>query len=169
MNLLGNALKFTESGFILVSLRFDTTPEAKTPMTIKVSDTGIGMSRDFLFKEAFVPFRKHNPHSTGTGVGLTVVRRIIEEVGGWIEITSESNKGTEITLQLPLKRYTPPGDPDSTHGSVLATLSRLRGRKTCILHSKVPDASGPAEHLRQWQALNLFVRTMRTTGIWDIH
>jgi signal transduction histidine kinase len=73
MNLLGNALKFTEVGCIVISVRSNAVEGDKVPLEIKINDTGIGMSKDFLFNEAFEPFRKRDQHSAGTGVGLNVV------------------------------------------------------------------------------------------------
>ena len=89
MNLFGNALKFTESGYIEVALGSRDNEEGGSSVEIRITDTGIGMCKDFLFQGAFEPFRKLNQHSSGTGVGLNVVRRILEDVGGSIKVTSE--------------------------------------------------------------------------------
>jgi K+-sensing histidine kinase KdpD len=73
MNLFGNALKFTDSGYIELAVRSSANKEANAPVEIRITDTGIGMCKDFLFQGVFEPFRKHNEHSAGTGVGLNVV------------------------------------------------------------------------------------------------
>lgn len=64
LNLFGNALKFTESGFIHVSLRSEYVYGPNATIVLKISDTGIGMSRYFLENSAFEPFRKQNPVRT---------------------------------------------------------------------------------------------------------
>lgn len=116
-----------------------------------------------MFNDLFEPFRKSNQHSSGTGVGLSVVKRIIEDIGGSIEITSEIEKGTDITVKMTLDRYKRPEDPDSPHGAIAAALSRLYGRQICLLHSKSPDANGPPEHLREWQVLKRYISALVTT------
>ncbi|KAH7402409.1 hypothetical protein BKA66DRAFT_435834 [Pyrenochaeta sp. MPI-SDFR-AT-0127] len=141
MNLLGNALKFTESGHILICLRSDPVDESTASVTLKIKDSGIGIPADFLFNEAFEPFRKRNQHSAGTGVGLNVVKRILEDVGGSIEIFSEPNIGTEVTLNLTLDRSKRFEDAESPHNANLTSLSTLKDRRICILHSKTPDAN----------------------------
>lgn len=163
MNLLGNALKFTESGYVHLSLRSERTDSSKVPVTLRLSDSGIGISKEFLYNDAFEPFRKRNPHSAGTGVGLSVVRRIIEDIGGSIEITSVPDSGTDITVKLLLDRFKRPDDPDSPHSAIAASLIRLRRRKICLLHSKSPDADGPPESLREWQVLRRYIGALVAT------
>ncbi|KAF1833791.1 hypothetical protein BDW02DRAFT_551737 [Decorospora gaudefroyi] len=163
MNLLGNALKFTETGYVQISLRLSSVEEGQAPMEVRITDTGIGMCKDFLFKGAFEPFRKCNEHSAGTGVGLSVVRRIIEDIGGTIKIKSQPNVGTDITLQLPLARYDRPHEPESPHSAIYGTLAQLKGRKVCVLYSKSPDASGPPDHLRHWEVLKRYIHALTTT------
>ncbi|KAF1841778.1 uncharacterized protein K460DRAFT_173295 [Cucurbitaria berberidis CBS 394.84] len=163
MNILGNALKFTESGYILVWLRSDAAEASRASVTLKINDSGIGISQEFLFNEAFEPFRKHNPHSAGTGVGLNVVQRIIEDIGGSVEITSHPGKGTDVTLRLPLERNKRVENPGSPHNLILASLSQLKSRKICILHSKPPDENGPPEGLRHWQMLTRYIDAISST------
>jgi hypothetical protein len=169
MNLLGNALKFTDSGYVEIALRTNVNQYSNGSVEIRITDTGIGMSKDFLFQGAFEPFRKRNQHSPGTGVGLNVVRRIIEDIGGSIKIKSEQDIGTDITVQLPLERYDRPYDPDSRHSAIYATLSQLKGRRVAILHSKPPDANGPPELLRQWGVLKRYIATLVSTVRNELH
>jgi hypothetical protein len=157
MNLLGNAL------------RTHVNQESNGSVEIRITDTGIGMSKDFLFQSAFEPFRKRNQHSSGMGVGLTVVRRIIEDIGGSIKIKSEQDIGTDITVQVPLEHYDRPYDPDSSHSAIYATLSQLKGRKVVIFHSKAPDANGPLELLRQWGVLKRYITTLMNTVRNELH
>ncbi|KAJ4373931.1 hypothetical protein N0V83_002670 [Neocucurbitaria cava] len=163
MNLLGNALKFTESGYILVWLRSHDGDSSHASVTLKINDSGVGMSREFLFNDAFEPFRKYNQYTAGTGVGLNVVQRIIEDVGGSIEITSEPDKGTDVTLKLPMERHIRVDDPESPHSSILNGLSQLRNRRICILHSKSPDEDGPSDNLRHWGMLKRYIDALLTT------
>jgi hypothetical protein len=169
MNIFGNALKFTESGYIEVALRINANKEASASVEIRITDTGIGMCKDFLFQGAFEPFLKRNQHTSGTGVGLNVVRRILEDIGGSIKIRSAPDKGTDVTLQLPLMRYDRPHDPASPQSAIYATLSQLKGRKVIILHSKAPKANGPLDYLRHWNVLKRYIATLARTVQNELH
>jgi hypothetical protein len=99
-NLVGNALKFTEKGFITISL------EDKTGIIeCAVSDTGKGIAKDDLPKlfSKFQQFgRQHGPGEKGTGLGLSICKGIIELHKGKIWAESELTKGTKISVSLPL-------------------------------------------------------------------
>ena len=94
LNLLTNAVKFTPQG-------------GKGAPFFTVSDTGIGMSADDRVN-AFLPFRQSSDprvtSQTGTGLGLTLTRELVELHGGKIRIDSTLGKGTEVTVNLPTER-----------------------------------------------------------------
>ncbi len=102
MNLLDNAVKFTETGgrvdFTAETLALDT---CRCMLQFTVRDTGIGMTRDFIEK-AFEPLAREDGSSTtrykGTGLGLTVTRDKVKLLGGEIRVTSEKGKGSEFTV-----------------------------------------------------------------------
>lgn len=84
MNLLGNAQKYTESGFIRVALRaqdaLHPAPEEcenqaghKAVVTITVQDTGRGMSEEFLRRSLYTPFAQEDTFASGVGLGLSIV------------------------------------------------------------------------------------------------
>ncbi|KZT42170.1 hypothetical protein SISSUDRAFT_1030673 [Sistotremastrum suecicum HHB10207 ss-3] len=106
MNLIGNSLKFTKDGYIHVSLNqlppSETTPPSKIRLELCVSDTGKGISKDFLQNQLFHPFSQENPLQTGTGLGLAIVHSIVrsEAVGGRLEVSSTEGVGTEIKIIL---------------------------------------------------------------------
>ena len=107
MNLLGNSLKYTEKGFIQVSLRpsnSETRRSSRMPIDLVVSDSGKGMSEEFLREKLYRPFAQEDPFSVGTGLGLSIVRQIVDSLHGRISVQSEQGKGTEIivTLNLPI-------------------------------------------------------------------
>ncbi|CAG7559552.1 unnamed protein product [Fusarium equiseti] len=106
MNLFGNSLKYTNTGLIRVSL--DQTSALGNDdndcwVTITVSDTGIGMSEDFLQNGLFKPFSQENHLSPGTGLGLSFVKQITAQFGGHISVKSRTGKGTTVTVRLPMK------------------------------------------------------------------
>ena len=105
VNLLGNAVKYTQTGGKL-SLRIIQQPceqEGYGNYEIHVKDNGCGMSQEFLQK-IFVPFERQ-ANSTisgiqGTGLGMTIIKGFVNAMGGTIEIASEEEKGTEITVRI---------------------------------------------------------------------
>ncbi len=99
-NLVGNAIKFTEEGEVRVEVSCD-----KQQACIKVSDTGIGISKDFLpnlFEEFNQESSGLNRKFEGTGLGLTITRRYVELLNGTIDVESEKGVGTTFTIHLPL-------------------------------------------------------------------
>jgi len=119
-NLIGNALKFTESGEISVSFRCRPTE----PLRITVRDEGIGMS-DEQAARVFDDFEQADGTVTrrfgGTGLGLSIVRKLAELMGGHIELDSTPGKGTSVDLVLPLPLADPPAAepaPAATDGAV---------------------------------------------------
>ncbi len=101
-NLLSNAVKFTpEGGEIRLKIHEDPLPDSRMRFTMTVSDSGIGMSREFQ-KQLFEPFTQENRNDTsaarGTGLGLAIVRKTVEAMGGTISVESEINRGTCFTV-----------------------------------------------------------------------
>jgi two-component system NtrC family sensor kinase len=99
MNLLLNAIYFTpEGGSICIATGTDTAAADRLRMT--VSDTGTGIPADIINK-VFDPFFTTKPVGEGTGLGLTICHRIVEEHGGTIDVASQPGKGTTFTIILP--------------------------------------------------------------------
>lgn len=100
-NLLSNAIKYNvDRGKVTVSLASE-----QNYLVIKISDTGIGMrpeERANLFQEFFRAKNEKTRNISGTGLGLTIVKRIIESYNGKINVFSEYGKGTEFTIQFPI-------------------------------------------------------------------
>ena len=103
-NLLSNAVKFTpEGGTIRITVNETITPENKDCLRVSVCDNGSGMSEEFQ-KVIFEPFtqerRNDNSAQRGTGLGLTIVKRIVDAMGGTIAVHSKINEGTEFILTI---------------------------------------------------------------------
>jgi signal transduction histidine kinase len=99
MNLLGNALKFTEEGWIRLGLRVGAAG-----LELEVSDTGRGIPPADL-EAIFEPFRQLDQSSTrqqgGTGLGLTVARQLVRLLGGEIAVASQLGSGSSFIVRLP--------------------------------------------------------------------
>ncbi|CAJ2502073.1 Uu.00g049260.m01.CDS01 [Anthostomella pinea] len=111
MNLFGNSLKYTERGWIRVSLSRDADNVKRRGMRqrmvrLVVSDTGKGISKEYLANDLFRPFSQEDRLSPGTGLGLSLVRKIVTSLRGEISIKSQVGAGTTATVLLPL----PPTD-----------------------------------------------------------
>ena len=108
LNLLTNSVKFTPPGG-QVSLEIEHLKERKNKCNFRICvvDTGVGMSEDFQ-KIMFEPFVQehadplHMGVQEGTGLGLTIVRNNVEQMGGFLEIRSREGEGTRITAYLPV-------------------------------------------------------------------
>ncbi|MED5250918.1 MAG: ATP-binding protein [Pseudomonadota bacterium] len=104
-NLLGNALKFTNEGEIIIRVMLDSQEGQHVILHISVSDTGIGLSDEHQ-QQLFSAFSQAEPsHSRqfgGSGLGLTICRQLIQRMGGEITVESELGKGSTFSFTLPL-------------------------------------------------------------------
>jgi two-component system sensor histidine kinase RpfC len=105
LNLVGNAIKFTESGTIVVSSNLVDDAGSKV-LELRVSDTGIGIAPEAR-QRIFQPFQQAD-HTVlnrfgGTGLGLAICRQFCEQIGGTIEVDSEVGQGTCFTVRLPVE------------------------------------------------------------------
>ena len=103
INLLGNAIKFTERGSITLYVENKSLSNG-TVLVIKVIDTGIGISpeqQQQLFKP-FVQLSRKNVEVEGTGLGLTISKALIELLGGTINVESASGLGSTFKIELPV-------------------------------------------------------------------
>ena len=101
INLVGNALKFTEQGSVTVSVTVEE--ESSRPVRITIADTGIGIPSDRL-AAIFEAFQQADPSTTrkygGTGLGLTISKALCELMGYRLEVTSEPGKGSAFSVVL---------------------------------------------------------------------
>ena len=115
LNLLSNAIKFTPAGgTVRASIESLCPPVNGCNHRIVVADTGVGISPEFL-PNIFEPFsqehRQSNVSTMGTGLGLTIVKRIVDLMGGSIRVESVVGQGTRFTVDLPIRRMESPLSP----------------------------------------------------------
>ncbi|KAE9966934.1 hypothetical protein BLS_006676 [Venturia inaequalis] len=160
MNLFGNALKYTHSGTILVSLKQVRQDKnrgmGETKVVLTVKDTGIGMSSDFLANHLYTAFSQENYLSSGVGLGLNIVRQILESVSGSIDFTSDVGSGTEVrvTLSLPAPDKTMFKDREND-ASLEHVRKRVTGRRVCLVDK--------ATEISQSTAYSSFVTMIAST------
>jgi len=105
-NLIGNAIKFTEQGYVLIDVRVIEKIGVQPMLDISVVDTGIGVDEDMQAK-IFDSFAQIDGSSTrkysGTGLGLAIVKQLVELMGGRVSLTSKLGEGSNFNFTLPLK------------------------------------------------------------------
>ena len=101
LNLLNNALKFTDRGRVQLIVSGSDLGGGRSLLSFQVTDTGIGISQEHL-ERIFLPFNQGDTSSTrkygGTGLGLTISRRLVEMMGGSISVVSAPGKGSIFTF-----------------------------------------------------------------------
>lgn len=134
MNLFGNSLKFCSSGYIQVRLEMvaDPSKPEKRLAHLMVKDTGIGMSEDFVKCGLYEPFVQENSLANGTGVGLHIVKRIVDDMHGTISVNSSLGSGTQFDVFAPIVEPKIPSDKSLNGGQILDPPGFLTGRTICL-------------------------------------
>ncbi|OJJ44216.1 hypothetical protein ASPZODRAFT_750130 [Penicilliopsis zonata CBS 506.65] len=121
MNVFGNAMKYTDKGRISVRLEAVERSEGRSRrqgledlITLTISDTGKGISEEFLRGRIYTPFAQEDTLAVGTGLGLSIVRSIVKALDGSINIYSRPGEGTIVKVSLPLLRPVGEESPHST-------------------------------------------------------
>lgn len=143
-NLLGNAIKFTDSGEVFINISSLSRAERSERLRVSVADTGIGIATNDIGKlfDAFSQVdgstvRRHG----GTGLGLAISKRLVELMGGSIGVTSTLGKGSEFYFEIDLEM-----DSDAT--SDRGTWAN--GKHVAVLESNPRWAAVISEHLEAW-------------------
>lgn len=119
MNIFGNALKYTKTGFVFVKLTASpiTTSEnavsggpSDFQVNLTVKDTGQGMSMEYLQNGLFTPFTQEDPLAPGNGLGLSIVHQAVRSMGGHIQVSSLRGRGTEVSIEVTLTHVPIPND-----------------------------------------------------------
>jgi signal transduction histidine kinase/CheY-like chemotaxis protein/HPt (histidine-containing phosphotransfer) domain-containing protein len=129
LNLLGNAVKFTERGEVFLGIRARARTAPDEPLTIQiiVQDTGIGMSaeaRDSLFRAFTQADSSTTRKYGGTGLGLAITKKLVDAMGGTIRVKSELGKGSTFSVHMPLT---------ARSGTEPAVPANLRGLKILVV------------------------------------
>ena len=149
-NLVGNALKFTSAGHVLITIQCERQTEKQAQLRFSVEDTGIGIAADKL-DHIFEKFTQADASTTrrfgGTGLGLAISKQLTELMGGNITVTSQPGKGSTfsftLTFDLPLGR--PPVVPPRT---------LLEGVRVLIVDDNEMNRRVLHEQISSWRMRN---------------
>jgi signal transduction histidine kinase/ligand-binding sensor domain-containing protein/CheY-like chemotaxis protein len=151
VNLIGNAIKFTERGEIALSVRLDTVtvrPE-KARIVFTVRDTGIGISAEQQAR-IFEPFKQADGSTTrqygGTGLGLSISQRLVDVMGGQLVVTSEKGNGSTFEFSIPLV-VAPPAATSSTSRE----WADLRDMSVLIVDDNATNRALLTGMVRRWE------------------
>jgi signal transduction histidine kinase/CheY-like chemotaxis protein len=102
LNLLGNAVKFTRRGAVRFRVHGDALADGLCHLRFEVEDTGVGIPPDEL-ERIFAPFqqvRQHELHVEGTGLGLAICRKLVQLMGGTLEVSSTPGSGSRFAVEI---------------------------------------------------------------------
>jgi signal transduction histidine kinase/DNA-binding response OmpR family regulator len=152
INLLNNAVKFTERGEVLLTIamapRNDDTPADEYTLTFSVKDTGIGIPeerRDRLFRAFSQVDASTTRRYGGTGLGLVISKRLVEMMGGTLRVESVLGVGSTFSFHLPTTKYT--NDEDSFARQDIA---RLRDKRVLVVDDNATNRDVICRQLRAW-------------------
>jgi signal transduction histidine kinase/DNA-binding response OmpR family regulator len=148
LNLVGNALKFTELGHVLLAVSHGGMAGERVRVELGVEDTGIGIPEESL-PVIFDRFTRVNSiesrRAGGTGLGLAISRQIVELMGGKISVSSELGKGSTFTFVLPLT-------PDRNPSIEALPSANLAGARIAIIDDSAVNRRVLVELLQGWNA-----------------
>jgi two-component system sensor histidine kinase/response regulator len=152
LNLLSNAMKFTDKGEVVVRARLESSAEQHVMLHVSVSDTGIGLSskaRERLFQ----PFTQARGDTTrkygGTGLGLAISKRLVSLMGGEIGVESREGEGSTFWFRVPMLRS---HEVEET-GSDKLNLEALRDLRFLVVTERDSDREILDGYLGHWGSL----------------
>jgi len=135
LNLLGNAVKFTEKGCVSLSARYDAETE---DLTVSVSDTGLGIPEERV-RSLFQRFSQVDGSVSrrfgGTGLGLAISKGLSEAMGGEIGVNSVEGQGSTFWFRIPA----PVTEPEVNTGSQVANLGPAEDRRVLVVDDNVEN------------------------------
>ncbi|THX15614.1 hypothetical protein D6D13_02041 [Aureobasidium pullulans] len=135
MNLFANALKFTSEGFIEISMKLVEDEVSKQSMVhLMIYDTGLGMGEEYMKHHLYQPFIQENPLVSGVGLGLSIVKQIVDDLGGTISVESKPGFGTMFDILVPLcEQDAQCWGKIPSGGEILDPNAVLKGLTVCLL------------------------------------
>ncbi len=138
VNLISNAVKFTDQGSVTVSVRSERISKKTDHVFLEVSDTGIGIPPEkiqYIFEE-FGRVTSTAKQYEGTGLGLTITRKIVHLLHGSVSVKSHPGEGSQFTVSLPMEReevIVPPNRPEPATVSSVDSIKSLEGKRVWLV------------------------------------
>ncbi len=149
-NLIGNAIKFTESGEVLVQVLKAEEDAASVLLRLEIVDTGVGLTEEAKAK-LFQSFTQADSSTArkygGTGLGLAICKRLTELMGGQIGLQSYPGTGTCVWFTIQLRKQAPAAASAPTS----ALIDSLRGLRICLVDDNATNRSLLQYHACDWQ------------------
>ena len=142
-NLLNNAVKFTQTGQIVLSLYIVRKEENQYQLLFEIADTGMGIPEDKL-STIFDPYQQADENIAekfgGTGLGLSIVKNLVQLQNGKVEVSSAVGQGTTFKVQLPFTKPSPEDiQQENTPRQLLSEYQSLKGFKVLYVEDVVPN------------------------------
>jgi signal transduction histidine kinase/CheY-like chemotaxis protein len=169
LNLMGNAIKFVEKGHITLSVKLKEQEKENYILQFAVQDTGIGIPENQLghifesYKQAEnTTFQKYG----GSGLGLSIVKEIIEKLGGKISVTSTVGVGSMFKFYIPFGQGNPNNIPQNKPKSISTAKGKelLGGTKILIFEDNELNRHLISEQLNKWDCIT-YVTENRNEGL----
>ena len=148
LNLVSNAVKFTEEGEVVVHVEAEPTGTSSYRLEFAVRDTGVGIPEDRMDK-LFESFSQVDASTTrrygGTGLGLAISKRLVELMGGTMWVESEEGKGSTFHIGLPVEAAEVPA-----RVPVLSARPKLVGKRILVVDDNPTNREIVARHARSW-------------------
>ncbi|HMH23308.1 MAG TPA: PAS domain S-box protein [Puia sp.] len=135
INLVGNAQKFTEHGYIRLEIKPENMSKGKVVLAFAVSDTGIGIpeeSQPFIFENFSQAGQDISRKYGGTGLGLSICRQLLRLQGGDISVTSKPGEGSTFSFDIPYEYEEREGKSRPAHTNAYDYDHLLKGRRVLI-------------------------------------
>lgn len=154
-NILGNALKYTERGFVQVSLRVEEVEHesARKVVQIAVTDSGRGMSNNFLQTHLFLPFTQEDTvASEGVGLGMSIVKSLVALLGGKIHVNSQQGEGSSFIVSIPMEEDQNPEPTSSSSAALSEAVRQIRKQPRTIAFCGFDEMTrrSLANYFNQW-------------------
>ncbi|WPV02733.1 PAS domain S-box protein [Mucilaginibacter sp. cycad4] len=154
-NLIGNAIKFTHAGKVIIRLDRDVLTESTVNIKFAVTDTGIGISPE-SFNIVFDPFMQDqqviNNDYGGTGLGLAITKRLVELHNSTIAVSSELGKGTTFSFTISFPVAPEVSIPKPVGDAVNITDNNLQGMNILIVDDNKMNLMIAGKFLKRWNA-----------------
>ena len=145
-NLVGNAIKFTEKGHVLINVECENKTDTTAKLRLSIEDTGIGISEDkshYIFEKFTQTDASTTRRYGGTGLGLAISKQLVELMGGTIGVTSRPSEGSTFWFTLPLSL-------DNQDVALLLPQSDLEGVHVLIVDDNKINCRVLHEQLSSW-------------------